>query len=207
MRTLSDDAKVIQDGQVASNHMGTPCRVEVDPEDPFGARLVPIASAGDPARHDQALGNVKPLTAGDILALGLPEDGGGRVQRRKTPDFNPMTKKILEKHGWLVEKCETYQVVASGALVKHDLFGIADYIAIKPGQPILLVQACASGQLHAHLRKFRDISFTRPLLSTGHARITVITWDQPGGFGSKWVHGVVEVTEGLMDEFDKRKRK
>ena len=178
MRTLSDDAKVIQDGQVASNHMGTPCRVEVDPEDPFGARLVPIASAGDPARHDQALGNVKPLTSGDILALGLPEDGGGRVQRRKTPDFNPMTKKILEKHGWLVEKCETYQVIAS-----------------------------ASGQLHAHLRKFRDISFTRPLLSTGHARITVITWDQPGGFGSKWVHGVVEVTEGLMDEFDKRKRK
>lgn len=188
-----------QEGEVRTID-GRECRwIAPDMFDPDG-RWQPTLQRREPLKgHPNEMGRCD-ILPGDILHHGLPEDGRGRG-RSKPISHGPRTKAWLEKQGFRVEKSETAKVVYGGAIIKNDLFGIADWVAVKP--PLLVwVQDCAEGQLMAHLRKFRDIDFTRLLLRC-NTPIWVVSWAKPDRV---WVPKVTEVTEELMDKFDSRKR-
>lgn len=142
----------------------------------------------------------------DFVERGDPEFGGGNVRKKaKSINHNPRTMELWRRRGYLVEKVETTRVMYGGAIIVNDLLGIADIVAGKLGGGIVLVQACAAGQLAAHLRKFRDNPWTRILLQFG-VPITVTAWEQPGGPGGRWAAYDCQVTEELMDEYEARKR-
>ena len=139
---------------------------------------------------------------GDILKYGTPEQGRGKPAKKKPIDHNPRTKKYFTDRGFFVGKAETIKSFPGGH-VKTDFLGIADYIAFNMESKVFFVQACAKGQVAAHLRKFRDIPEAKVMASNPYIRLIIIAWDKPG---AKWEPEIITVTTQLLEQSEVRKR-
>ena len=101
------------------------------------------------------------------------------------------------------------------AVVKKDLLGCFDVLALKQGAPPVFIQIAARGDYAPHLRKMcgndpapdnrmprRDN--VRRVLSVG-AKVCIHLWDQPDG--RLWRGEVKWIEEGDMEMVAKRARK
>jgi hypothetical protein len=116
---------------------------------------------------------------------------GGLAPKPKKTDFNPMQRRWFERHGYTYARVE--HANAFGA-VNVDLWGFADYLAVKPGD-ILLVQVTSMSNAAARERKIRSAPEFAKWIEAG-GRVEVHAWKQPGGPGSKWELVVRPVTGG-----------
>ena len=67
----------------------------------------------------------------------------------KGQSTNALTKRWAESQGWLVATVQQY---FGGR--RHDLFGVADSLILRPGHRPLLAQNCSYGSLKAHRDDF-----------------------------------------------------
>jgi hypothetical protein len=68
--------------------------------------------------------------------------------------------------------------------VNVDLWGFADYLAVRPGE-ILLVQTCRHSDASTREKKARNKPELRAWLEAG-GRFEVHGWRQPDGQGTRW---------------------
>lgn len=82
---------------------------------------------------------------------------------------NALAARYAASMGWLYETVQTWR-----GTVRHDLFGIADGLLLRPGLRPTLVQNCSYGTLKAH----RDnINATGLLERLDAAGASVILWE------------------------------
>jgi hypothetical protein len=100
----------------------------------------------------------------------------------------------LRKRGftaYVVERWNPY------ARVRQDLFGIIDILALKPGVPLLAVQATSSANVHARLAKVRDSSLASDWVSSGN-HLEVWGWGKRGPRGKRkiWTVTIHSIHKG-----------
>ncbi len=98
----------------------------------------------------------------------------------------------LRKDGWTANVVEKY---LTHARVRQDLFGIGDVLAIREGEPPLLVQATSSGNLASRVTKSLASVSLALWLSTG-CRFACWGWSKKGKAGKRklWALTVRELT-------------
>lgn len=108
---------------------------------------------------------------------------GSTKPKRKKTDLNPMEKRWLEAQGYTWARVD--RANAWGA-VNVDLWGVFDYIAVKPEEPgVLFVQVTELSNLSHRRRKILAAPETAVLLAAGN-RVEIHAWSQDGGKGSRW---------------------
>ena len=83
--------------------------------------------------------------------------------------------KMLRARGWL---CKVVEHWNSHAGIRQDLWG-CDILAVKPGEPALLVQTTTQSNQSARIKKLRALSSTTFLLRAGW-HIVVHGWKTRG---------------------------
>ena len=83
-----------------------------------------------------------------------------------------LSSDYLEKDGWM---CGVVERWIPQAKRRIDLFGFLDMVCIKKGQPMLGIQATASGNATARIRKITDSESAKLWLSCGYL-IEVHDW-------------------------------
>lgn len=122
-----------------------------------------------------------------------PEKGcglGTLEQKKKRANLNPRQQEWFARNGYTFARVE--HANAWGA-VTVDLWGFADYLAVRPGE-ILLVQVTTLANAAAREKKARGKPELRAWLKAG-GRFQVHAWRQPGGPGTRWENVVREVRE------------
>jgi hypothetical protein len=109
--------------------------------------------------------------------------GDMKKPRRKKTDLNPHEKRWLEGQGYTWARVD--KANAWGA-VNVDLWGIFDYLAVKPEEAgVLFVQVTDLTNASKRRRKILTAPQTAVLLAAGN-RVELHCWHQPKGVGSKW---------------------
>lgn len=143
----------------------------------------------------------------------IKERGARTKTRRSAVTFNHKTREYWEKQGYVVEKVETMQTV-KGAVVKQDFCGCFDFMAMRPGE-IVLIQVSSKSMVRDHLRKmlgnldYRPGRTRRMACDFFHSigwKMVIHWFDQPGGDGTKWVQGIEEITPELIADIDNGRR-
>lgn len=119
-------------------------------------------------------------------------DVASKAKKRKT-DLNPFQRRWFEKNGWTYARVE--HANAFGA-VNQDLWGIADFLAVRPGE-IVLVQTTDHTHAANREKKIRAAPELAKWLEAG-GKFQVHSWRQRGGPGTKWEMDVRDV--GLAPE-------
>ena len=71
-------------------------------------------------------------------------------------DADKLTRKYLEKQGYIVAKCESYNAFIKR---KKDLFGFLDYLAIHPIEKRLLaIQTTSKSNLSTRIKKAENLN-------------------------------------------------
>jgi hypothetical protein len=97
------------------------------------------------------------------------------------------TLEHLRRDGWTAEVVERYLAQVE----RHrDYLGCVDIVAVKPGEPVLAVQATSLIHVAARVRKARAAPGLRAWLGTGHAAFQVWGWAKRG---ERWAVKVVEL--------------
>lgn len=95
--------------------------------------------------------------------------------------------KLLREEGW---RCEIVERWNPHTKTRHDLFGIADLLAIKPGHMPTLVQTTSGSNLSARLKKIAETEGVQDLIASGF-RIEIHGWRtflvKRGGKARRWV--------------------
>jgi hypothetical protein len=112
----------------------------------------------------------------------------GKPPKAKKVDFSPMQRRWFEAGGYLFARVE--HANPWGA-VTVDLWGFADWLAVKPGE-ILLVQTCRASDASTRERKARSKPELLAWLAAG-GRYQIHGWRQPDGPGTRWECVVREV--------------
>ncbi len=108
------------------------------------------------------------------------------------------TIKRLKAEGWavaVVEKKVPY------TFTSVDLFGIGDLLAMRAGEPLVLIQCTSGANVSSRRRKSLASPHLATWLSTG-ARFVVHGWARQGkaGYRKLWVLRVVELTVADVEE-------
>lgn len=95
------------------------------------------------------------------------------------------TLDLFRTAGWtcaVVEKWNAY------AKIRQDVFGFGDILAMRPGDGIALLQACAGASHAARVKKLRDEPRTWDWLRSG-GQVAVVSWRKGGERGKRktWV--------------------
>lgn len=98
------------------------------------------------------------------------------------------TLKELERRGYTAAVVEKWN---PWARVRQDLFGFADVIGFKAGEPVLLVQTTTRTNASARRKKIRDNPTASAWLAAGH-RIEVHGWFKDG---RRWAVAVTDIQE------------
>ena len=83
----------------------------------------------------------------DVLA---PPSRAKKKAKPKTPSAKALAR--LREYGWEAETVEK-RLPIPGLFVTKDLFGVIDIVAMKPGSPILAVQATSRTNVNARMAK------------------------------------------------------
>lgn len=106
---------------------------------------------------------------------------------------------FLRGFGWWCEVVERWD---SFAKIRRDLLGFADVLALRPGEPPLLVQVTSGSNVSARLRKIQNSTTARLWLETG-GQIEVHGWSKRkvkrGGKLLHWEVRVVRVDLAWLD--------
>lgn len=78
--------------------------------------------------------------------------------------------------------------------IRKDLFHCIDLVAIRPGEPVLGIQATARSCMSARISKAKGIPALATWLSTG-SRFVVIGWAK---VGKRWEPRIVELQRGEL---------
>lgn len=106
---------------------------------------------------------------------------------------NEHSMRWAEKQGYRVDVCERRKPISGGESVTVDLFGFADLIAFRVGEPAVLIQTTSRGHISDRIKKITR-NPTAHLWAQAGGSILVQGWDQPGGKGSRWRHKDVWLT-------------
>jgi hypothetical protein len=87
------------------------------------------------------------------------------------PSTTSRALKILRSEGYSVDVTERW---IPHSFIKHDLFGVFDLIAMKPGEMILGIQVTSCSNMLARCRKILAEPRALTWCLTGHGRILVI---------------------------------
>jgi hypothetical protein len=105
------------------------------------------------------------------------------------------TLAALRATGWTAEVVERWN---PHARVRHDLFNIADVLAVR-GRETLAVQVTAGSGVSARVRKLRGSS-ALPLLTAAGWRVEVHGWRKVkvrrGGRATRWACRTINMAEG-----------
>src|SRR4051794_2353315 len=88
---------------------------------------------------------------------------------------------LLRRDSWHAQVVERYLAFAR---VRQDLFGIGDVLAIREGEPPLLVQVTSTSNLAARVKKALASPLLRVWLSTG-CRFECWGWAKKGAEGKR----------------------
>lgn len=113
----------------------------------------------------------------------------GKPPRKEPADLNPLQRRWFERNGYTYARVE--HANAWGA-VTVDLWGIADYLACRPGE-IVLVQVTTPPHAAEREKKARRAPELAKWLEAG-GRFWIALWDQPAGPGTSWRMRVRELT-------------
>lgn len=95
--------------------------------------------------------------------------------------------KLLRDEGW---RCEVVERWNPHTKTRHDLFGIADLLAVKPGQLPLLIQTTSGSNVAARVAKIEATEGVADILASGF-RIEIHGWRtllvKRGGKARRWV--------------------
>jgi hypothetical protein len=110
------------------------------------------------------------------------------------PSPTARTLAYLRRQGFTAGVVERFiaGVGERGQGIRRDFLGCIDLIAVKPGCPILGVQATSVGNLAARLKKARGVRELRAWLDAG-AAFQVWGWAKSRG---RWAAKIVEVPAG-----------
>ena len=97
------------------------------------------------------------------------------------------TLKVLKAAGWLCGKVESWNPWCK---MRHDLYGMFDYLALKPGE-LVGVQITSGSNHAARIKKLLANPALSMWLSTGQ-RAEVRSWSKRGG---RWVERVTDMGE------------
>ena len=113
-------------------------------------------------------------------------------KRTKPAPLGQFTRDLFEGLGFTVGKVEHFNTFTHRS---NDLFGFADYLAIKPGVGIIALQVCALSALAAHRTKILDEPRARTWLEAG-GRIEIVTWTKRSVpiMGKWWSERRTEIT-------------
>lgn len=104
------------------------------------------------------------------------------------------TLAMLRADGWLVEVVERWN---PHARVRHDLFNVADILAVR-GRETLAVQVTAGSGVSARVRKL-NASTALPLLAAAGWRVEVHGWRRVkvkrGGRATRWACRIVNMAD------------
>ena len=121
-------------------------------------------------------------------------------------NYGPHTRKKWRAAGYYVEGSEHISRVGP-RVRRHDLFGFADYVCVKPGE-IVLLQVTSWGNVSSRVNKIAReehgkgqwstpmIELAKNLMSCCGVRIVVEGWQLKN---NRWVSREVEVTPLLLD--------
>lgn len=103
------------------------------------------------------------------------------------------TLAYLRDEGW---QCAVVERYIAAIKRRQDLFGFIDIIAVKPGHPIMAVQATSGSNVAARLSKIEDEPRRLPWLAAG-GTIAVHGWRKVGPRGKmkRWELRTETVTE------------
>jgi small ligand-binding sensory domain FIST len=109
------------------------------------------------------------------------------------------SKAMLEKDGWTVAIVEKFN---SFTKTRHDLFGFADLLAMKPGEVPKLIQVTSTGW-QSRVQKIKDEPKAAVCLASGFT-IEVHGWRKlkvkRGGKAIRWTPKIILLTEDDFDE-------
>lgn len=128
---------------------------------------------------------------------------GGRMRK-----LDPWSKRYWSHLGFAVipvTSTKTWFDRESGAMmnVASDFLGVADLMALRSGDPAVLIQVCATTNRAAHLRTIRDGKSTRLWLATGN-RLVLDCWSK--NKAGRFELSQTEITPELLDKLDARRR-
>jgi hypothetical protein len=121
-------------------------------------------------------------------------------------NYGTYTRRKWRKAGYFVEQAEHISRVGP-RVRRHDTFGFADYICIKPGE-IVFLQVTSWGNVSSRVNKIAReehgkgqharpmIELAKNLMSCCGVRIVVEGWQLKN---NRWVSREVEVTPLLLD--------
>lgn len=87
------------------------------------------------------------------------------------------TLNLLRAEGWT---CQVVESWIPRLNVRRDLFGVADVLAMKLGESVLLIQATSTPNVSSRINKAKAEPRLRTWLACGH-RFEVWGWDMRGG--------------------------
>lgn len=110
--------------------------------------------AGGWVKLAKILGPSRPPTAAENLQKERRKSREKRNASGRSAPVDYLRKSLdkLKSDGYYVERVEWYDAVQQR---RHDLFGCVDAIALKPGEPMLAVQATSWANVSARVNKMR----------------------------------------------------
>lgn len=113
-------------------------------------------------------------------------------KRAKPAPLGQMTRDLFAELGFTVGKVEYFNPHTNR---KNDLFGFADYIAIKPEVGIIALQTCRLADYAAHRTTILDQPAARMWLEAG-GRIQIVAWKKRTVpiMGKWWMERRTEIT-------------
>jgi hypothetical protein len=95
----------------------------------------------------------------------------------KKADYNKATYEHYKQLGYYVYRVDYYDARFQR---QHDLLGFADMMALKEGQPPLLIQLTSKANMNERVKKINALASSTQWRSTGGA-IHVIGWEKVNG--------------------------
>lgn len=176
-------------------------------EDPFRpsepARKKPKKESEAPQSHFAILDYLK-----EYQVKGDPERGGVQLvaKKRKPANHNKRSEQWLNERFIAVSYEERHIRTAEGLVLKKDLFGFIDYMALDENKVKWGVQVTSENAKSARIRKMATLKSVKKWLADGN-RILLLLWWQPDGHGRKWEPKPIEVTQEILDESNARAEK
>ncbi|MDH5251877.1 MAG: hypothetical protein OEW25_01010 [Nitrospira sp.] len=87
----------------------------------------------------------------------------------------------LRKRGYTAYVVERWNPHAK---IRQDLFGFIDILGMRPGEPLLAIQATSAGNVNARVTKIMATPLSQDWISTG-SRLEVWGWAKRGAKGKR----------------------
>ncbi len=113
--------------------------------------------------------------------------------------INTKTIEALRAEWPLVEKVEHWVSFGGKGGIRKDLFGFADFVAVRDGF-VLLVQATSWSNVSARVKKIRELPAHSVWLWSRHRFIEVWGWRKSKS--GRWEKKVVNVTDCVLDKIE-----